>query len=106
MFFFIAGIQPKTVTLDGQPRVCRACGLYQGRLKRIDHYLSFFFIPLFRVKKGPAFVECQSCGSLYNEFGEAPLGPPAKRPDLTCPACGKPLEPAYRFCPSCGKQLR
>ena len=44
MCIFIAGIQPKTVTLEDHARMCQACGLYQARLKRIDHYFSLFFL--------------------------------------------------------------
>jgi hypothetical protein len=106
MCFFIAGIQPKTVSLDEQPRMCHSCGLYQGRLKRTDHYISLFFIPLFPVKKGTPFVECQNCGSLYTESGETILETPAPRSERTCPGCGAAIQPTYRFCPSCGKRLR
>ncbi len=52
MFFFIGGVQPKTITLDDSRRLCPACGLAQARLKRTDQYLSLFFIPLFPVKRG------------------------------------------------------
>jgi hypothetical protein len=103
MFFFIAGIQPKTVTLDETPRMCPACGLYQARLKRVDHYLSLFFIPLFPVKKGGPFVQCQRCGSVFSESGEAWGG--TRTGDRTCPGCGRPVEPGFRFCPSCGRRL-
>jgi len=104
MFFFIAGIQPRTVILDDTPRMCQACGLYQARLKRIDHYLSLFFIPLFPVKKGIPFLECQSCGAVSSESGE--LRREGTRTDaLTCPSCGRPIEPGFRFCPSCGRKL-
>lgn len=104
MFFFIGGIQPKTVTLDDAPRMCRACGLYQARLKRVDHYISLFFIPLFRIKKGNTFLQCQSCESVYSETGEA-LGRRPGNDGLTCPSCGHSIEPGFRFCPFCGKRL-
>jgi len=104
MFFFIAGIQPKTVILEEHPRMCQVCGLYQVRLKRVDHYLSLFFLPIFRVKKGESFLRCQSCGSLSGESGDVwdhrfrDTGP-------TCPYCTQPVEPEFRFCPSCGRRL-
>ncbi|MEA2039071.1 MAG: zinc ribbon domain-containing protein [Thermodesulfobacteriota bacterium] len=104
MFFFIAGIQPKTVFLDDQPRMCSACGLYGARLKRIDHYLSVFFLPIFCIKKGEAFVECQRCGNLSSESGEIRRDIPQRR-GLTCHYCGKTLETTYRFCPFCGKPV-
>ncbi|MBW1707243.1 MAG: zinc ribbon domain-containing protein [Deltaproteobacteria bacterium] len=104
MFFFIAGIQPKTVKLDDHPRMCPSCGLYQARLKRVDQYISVFFLPIFRVKQGIPFVECQSCGSFFQESGEVFAGP-SQRSVRTCPNCGKPLEPEHRFCPFCGKSV-
>ena len=104
MFFFIGGVQPKTVTLEDTPRMCQACGLYQARLKRVDHYISLFFIPLIPVKRGTPFVQCQSCGSVFSESGEAW----GQRPGThvrTCPSCGQPVEPGFRYCPSCGSRL-
>ncbi len=104
MCFFIAGIQPKTVTLKEHPRMCQACGLYQARLKRVDHYLSLFFLPIFRVKKGEPFLQCQSCGSLSGESGDV-RDHRFKGTGRTCPYCSQPLKPEFRFCPSCGKKL-
>jgi hypothetical protein len=103
MFFVIAGIQPKTRTLDDQPRMCPACGLYQARLQQIDHYISIFFLPIFRVKKGTPFLRCQSCGNVSAESGQVWTGPKDK--SGRCPGCGRPLEKGYRFCPFCGKAL-
>jgi hypothetical protein len=71
MFFFIGGIQPKTIDLDNQPRMCPSCGLYQARLKRVDQYLSAFFIPVLRVKKGDPFLLCERCGVASKETGGA-----------------------------------
>lgn len=104
MFFFIGGIQPKTVTLDDTPRMCQACGLYQARLKRVDHYISLFFIPLFRAKKGTPFLQCGSCGSITGETGDG-LGQDPGSHGRTCPSCGRSIEPGFRFCPFCGKRL-
>ncbi len=104
MFFFIGGVQPKTVTLDDTPRLCPACGLYQARLKRVDHYLSLFFIPLFRVKKGEPFLECNSCGAISDESGQVFHGPEKMR-GTVCPYCGKPLEPSFQYCPYCGRKV-
>ena len=75
MFFLIGGVQPKTVSVDDTPRLCPACGLAQARLKRIDHYLSLFFIPLFPVKRGEPVVICDRCGVVSSPnqgFGPAP----------------------------------
>jgi len=52
MYFVIGGVQPRTVLLSRQPRTCPACGYPKLFLKRIDHYLSLFFIPLIPVKRG------------------------------------------------------
>ncbi|MBW2096912.1 MAG: zinc ribbon domain-containing protein [Deltaproteobacteria bacterium] len=103
MFFFIGGIQPKTVLVDEQPRVCPSCGLGQARLKRVDHYLSLFFIPLFRVKKGEPFLECPQCGVSGGLYGTG-SGPSRELPPR-CPYCGYPVEPTFRYCPSCGRSL-
>ncbi|MDQ1336183.1 MAG: hypothetical protein QG552_3133 [Thermodesulfobacteriota bacterium] len=104
MFFFVGGIQPKTVTLEETPRLCPACGLYQARLKRVDHYISLFFMPLFRVKKGTPFLQCQSCGSISSESGDV-RGPRPGTRGRTCPFCGQSVEPGFHFCPFCGKPL-
>ncbi|UCF83863.1 MAG: zinc ribbon domain-containing protein [Desulfobacteraceae bacterium] len=104
MFFVIAGVQPKTVTLDNQPRMCPSCGLYQAGLKRVDHYISVFFLPVFRVKKGTPFLQCQRCGSVSTESEGIRPGVPEKA-GQACPNCGKPLEPTFRFCPFCGRQV-
>lgn len=104
MFFFIGGLQPRTVKLDDQPRMCPSCGLYQARLKRVDHYLSLFFIPIVRVKKGPPFLQCHSCGGISREPGEVWAGGAERGPDI-CPDCGTPLEQTFRFCPYCGRPL-
>jgi hypothetical protein len=105
VFFFIAGIQPKTVEIESHPRMCSSCGLYQARLKRVDHYLSVFFIPVLRVKKGDPFIQCQSCGSLVRESGQEAWRGPSSKPEDRCPHCGLLLDPAFRFCLSCGKEI-
>jgi hypothetical protein len=69
MFFFIGGIQPKTIDLDDQPRMCPSCGLYKAKLKRADRYLSVFFIPVLRVKKGDPFLFCERCGVASRKTG-------------------------------------
>ena len=104
MLFVIAGIQPKTVCLDTQPRMCPSCGLYQAHLKRVDHYCSAFFLPLFRVKKGVPFVQCQRCGAVSDESGGV-LTETWGKSGQFCPNCGKPLKPGFRFCPFCGKPV-
>lgn len=104
MFFFIGGVQPKTVTLDDTPRLCPACGLAQGRLKRIDHYLSLFFVPLIPVKRGEPMVICDRCGAI-----STPAENKGKSPTIlkgaACRQCGYPVEPSFRYCPQCGSQV-
>jgi len=104
MFFIIAGIQPKKITLEDTPRMCPSCGLYQAKLNRVDQYFSFFFLPLLRIKKGPVFLECQRCGRLFSESGED-LSEPGRSFGRKCPGCGKVVDPSYSFCPFCGKKL-
>jgi rubrerythrin len=104
MFFFIGGVQPKTVTLDETPRLCPACGLAQARLRRIDHYLSLFFIPLFPVKRGDAVVICDRCQAVSRP--DQGIGPSASRfGKIRCLRCGHPLESTFQYCPNCGNRV-
>ena len=104
MFFLIGGIQPKTVTLDQNVRICPACGLAQARLKRVDHYVSVFFIPLFSVKKGRPVVMCDRCGASSPPEGDSRGSFQAARRD-SCPQCGFPVARDFRYCPSCGTRI-
>jgi len=104
MFFFIGGVQPKTVRLDKQPRHCPACGQNAVYPKRVDHYLSLFFIPLFPVKKGALFLSCDNCHSVFDERGVAVDDGRKERP-RTCPYCGRAIEADFDFCPRCGKKV-
>ena len=104
MFFFIAGIQPKTVKLEEQPQMCPSCGLYQAFRKRVDHYLAVFFLPIVRVKQGNAFLECRSCGSLSDESG-GPLREAGPAQGRVCTHCGRAVERNHRYCPFCGNPL-
>ena len=108
MFFFIGGIQPRTVTVDNAARLCPACGLAQARLKRIDHYLSLFFIPLIPVKRGQVMLMCDRCGAV------SPPDQPLERPQIApqqlypaaqCPKCGGSLQAEFRYCPHCGSRV-
>lgn len=103
MFFFIGGIQPKTRLIDEQPRMCPSCGLYQARMKRVDHYISLFFVPLLKIKEGVPFLQCERCGSISPE-STAPAAAETFRA-ARCLDCGKPVEAGFRFCPYCGKSL-
>jgi len=108
MFFFIAGIQPKTKVLDDTPKMCPSCGLHRARLKRIDHYLSIFFIPVLRVKKGEPMVVCDLCGPVSSEVTSGIEAAPSTVETgrgATCPACGSLVDADFRFCPYCGQKL-
>jgi RNA polymerase subunit RPABC4/transcription elongation factor Spt4 len=104
MFFFIGGVQPKTVRLDKQARLCPVCGHNEVYLKRVDHYLSLFFIPLFPVKKGSPFLSCHNCRTVFDERGAAVKDGRRER-SRTCPYCGRVLEDDFDFCPRCGKRM-
>jgi len=101
---FIIGISPKTRVLDQNPRRCPVCGLHQAYHKRIDHYLSLFFIPIFRVKKGDPFIVCDRCEKTIHgsgqEFGQRP-----EAAADACRYCGKPMNKDFTFCPYCGKRI-
>lgn len=87
-------MQPKKIRLEGPRRTCPACG--QGSLGwvRQDHYLSLFFLPIFPVKTGQPYLECDQCGQGYDparmEQAQAvaalrpslPGTPPAAAPEL------------------------
>jgi len=104
MFFFIAGIQPKTKTVDAIPRLCPACGLQQACLKRTDHYLSLFFIPLFPVKKGEPFLMCENCERVRHEK-EPLFETPSWMAEKKCTSCGRVLERNFLYCPYCGRAV-
>ncbi len=102
MFFFIGGLQPKTINLGKTNTACPECGNFDTYLKRVDHYISLFFIPLFPVKKGNPFVLCNTCNSVFEEDGskkKATTIESGKR----CLYCGKYLKNDYSFCPYCGR---
>jgi hypothetical protein len=103
--FIIAGVSPKIVALDNNPRRCPACGLSQAYLKRSDSYLSLFFIPIFRIKKGGLFIQCNRCDYIESE-GSAPFQPrQEKRPANLCQTCGRSLNDNFRYCPNCGHKV-
>lgn len=92
--------------LDSNPRPCPGCGLAGCRLKRRDHYLSLFFIPLIPVKRGEIYLECSHCGGVFDPSGGPAGGGAGRRPDHgLCPACRRPVEPGFAYCPYCGRRL-
>ena len=104
MFFFIGGIQPKTVLVDKQPRSCPVCGHVGVYQKRVDHYVSLFFIPLFPVKRGTPFLICENCNSVLDEHGSR-MDIRQTRGENRSPSCGRPVSRDFTFCPYCGKAL-
>jgi len=97
----IAGITPKTETIDDTPRLCPRCGLAQAYLQRVDHFFSLFFIPLFRVKTGQPFLMCRRCQKAVGDIPYASDSAPALvGPD--CRECGRPLQEGFAYCPYCG----
>ena len=105
MFFFIGGIQPKTVVLNKQPQLCPACGYNQLYLKRIDHYLSLFFIPLFPLKKGNPFLQCDNCQTVFDQNGRR-LEVSSQGVLKRCAHCGRTVAPDFSFCPYCGREVQ
>jgi RNA polymerase subunit RPABC4/transcription elongation factor Spt4 len=101
---FIAGVSRKIKVLDQNPRRCPVCGLHQAYYKRMDHYLSLFFIPLFRVKKGEPFIMCDRCERNVNEFGPD-ITQQQQEGAKTCRYCGKALDKDFKYCPHCGKRV-
>jgi RNA polymerase subunit RPABC4/transcription elongation factor Spt4 len=101
---FIAGVSPKIKVLDQNPRRCPICGLHQAYDKRMDHYLSLFFIPILRVKKGAPFLACDRC----EQTAHAPGPDSARQQDEgagTCRYCSKDVGGDFKFCPYCGKRV-
>lgn len=104
MFFFIGGIQPRTVLVERLPSICQACGHTAVYLKRVDHYLSLFFIPLFPVKKGAPFQSCEHCHSIFDERGSK-VDIRKEVGERTCPYCGGGVIGEFNYCPYCGKAI-
>jgi RNA polymerase subunit RPABC4/transcription elongation factor Spt4 len=105
-FFFIGGIQPKVKVLDETPRRCPRCGLHQAYLKRVDHYVSAFFIPVFKVKTGEPVLICDRCEQLVSEFNaDSSPRPSANGTATSCRFCRRDFPSEYTFCPICGRHL-
>ncbi len=90
--FFIAGVQPKTKTLDKNARTCPDCGLKTAHYQRTDHYVSLFFIPLLRVKRGLPVLQCDGCRQTSKPFS-----------DRRCQGCHRVMELDFKYCPYCGE---
>lgn len=101
---FIAGVQPRTRKLDTNPRLCPLCGSTEAYLKRVDHYLSIFFIPVVPVSRGKPAIICERCGGISDEMGHGIGVRPVGREPF-CRHCGRVLERKFAFCPYCGERV-
>jgi RNA polymerase subunit RPABC4/transcription elongation factor Spt4 len=103
MFFLIGGVQPRTILIEKQTKVCPFCGHFELQKKRVDHYFSLFFIPLFPVKKGKPFLICHKCQNIpdQNDFSTRRSESELKN----CKNCGKSSFGDFSYCPYCGKSL-
>jgi len=108
MFFFIGGVQQKTVLLEEHPSTCPFCSGSKVQKKRLDHYVSIFFIPLFRIKRGIPFLACGNCQSIINR-GEDTVDTGSGFEDTEklkrCVSCQQTLDKEFSYCPYCGKPL-
>jgi hypothetical protein len=101
---FVAGVAPKIKIMDQTPRRCPGCGLNQAHYRRIDHYLSLFFIPILRVKKGEPFIMCDRCAQTFHEFGSDFTRQQPEKAGM-CKYCGKMLDRDFKYCPNCGRRI-
>lgn len=105
MCFVIAGVQPRTRTIDQTPRRCPRCGSHQAVTQQVDHYFSLFFIPLLRIKQGDPFLYCQHCQLQVDSMGVETGPPPTDGPQKPlCRQCGRTLVSDFRYCPYCGRR--
>lgn len=103
-FFFIGGVQPKVKVLDEKPRRCPHCGLNQAYLKRVDHYISLFFIPVLKVKTGEPMLICNRCAQPVREADPA-SSRHSPEPLKACRFCKRDFPAEFAFCPVCGRRL-
>lgn len=101
---FIAGVQPRTVRIEKHAQACPSCAHFDVYLKRLDHYISLFFIPLIRIKKGVPFFVCENCGTHQDQQGSAFEFGETGKPQQ-CGFCGRSVEPDFSYCPACGRPL-
>lgn len=116
IFFLIGGLQPNTVVLEGDKRLCPSCGLNSCQQERQDYYLSLFFIPLFPVKRGEPYWRCGRCGQPCQAKVMRPEPPPrpepapwpnesSSAPAGACRFCGGELKQDFKYCPYCGARI-
>jgi predicted RNA-binding Zn-ribbon protein involved in translation (DUF1610 family) len=104
IMFLIAGVQPKTRRVEENPTRCPSCGQMSVYRTRVDHYLSLFFIPLIRVKRGEPFLLCEGCRRPVDGLeAPTPQAPPSGAASV-CVACGKTVDGSFKYCPHCGQR--
>ena len=104
-FLLIGGVQPKVKVLEENPRRCPRCGLHQAYLKRVDHYLSVFFIPVLKIKTGQPVLICNRCEQPAHDSGSDLPRPQPSPATRSCRFCDKAFPRDYNFCPICGRRL-
>ncbi|EFJ50170.1 hypothetical protein VOLCADRAFT_58546 [Volvox carteri f. nagariensis] len=111
-FFFVGGVSQKTVVLRTLAQRCINCGSQVLREERVDNVLSIFFLPVWTISKGTAFITCGTCGwTSFEDQTQLPPPPSPRLPQLpsrqsaSCPGCGRHVQPDFAFCPSCGRSL-
>lgn len=103
--FFIGGVQPKTVRIKQYPQSCPHCAHNKVFQKRVDHFISLFFIPLIRIKKGIPFDICDHCHSFLEIENPTPIHGNETH-HSQCKYCGQLLSFEFAFCPACGKPVK
>jgi zinc-ribbon family len=101
---FIGGLQPRTVRVEKQPGSCAVCAHQEVYLKRVDQYISLFFIPVIRIKKGTPFLQCENCDAAFDD-SDSSTGSTARQSPGLCRSCGKLADTGFSYCPYCGKKL-
>ena len=100
----VSAAHKRAATAERKDVRCPACGHVGVYQKRVDHYVSLFFIPLFPIKRGAPFLMCDQCNTILDEQG-ARMDFEQVRGKSRCPSCGRSVDSGFSFCPHCGKAL-
>lgn len=103
---FIGGVQPRKIKVSDAKRTCPNCGLMTVEEKRIDHYLSLFFIPLVPIKRGEPFWVCSHCNLIQDQAGRPAALSAPQAGGRYCSSCQKDFLDTFDYCPYCGRRLR
>ncbi len=90
----------KIKDIDGKLIRCPVCEKSGAVLKRVDHYLCFFKIPVLRVRKGDVFLSCNDCESIMAKDYRHQADVSGRQ----CHSCGQCLYGDV-YCPQCGRQV-